>query len=109
MLMHRTRSTPASSAALAASAGAVSGLVAIPHVEVEDADAGLQQLVDLLAEPREIGRVERRLDHRGLGPLAPAHGGASLGDAQTRNEEAARAVHVREREQELGSPWMREL
>ncbi len=47
--------------------------VAVADVEVEDAAAGLEQFVDLLAEPREVRRVERRLDLGVPHPVVPAH------------------------------------
>ncbi len=42
--------------------------VPVPDVEVKDATAGVEEDVDLLAEAREVGRVERRLDLDGLRP-----------------------------------------
>ena len=48
--------------------------VAVADVEVEDAGAGVQQGLDLLAEPREVRRVERRLDLDRPNPVAPRHG-----------------------------------
>ena len=62
--------------------------VAVADVEVEDAAPGLQEHVDLLAEAREVRRVERRLDFRVPHPLAPAHPG---------DRTAARAGHDRRR------------
>ena len=53
--------------------------VAVADVEVEDARARPQQHLDLLAETREVGRVERRLDFHRSDPVVPAHLGASLG------------------------------
>ena len=47
--------------------------VAVADVEVEDAGARAQQHVDLLAEAREVGRVERRLDLHRSDPVVPAH------------------------------------
>src|SRR6185437_12809804 len=41
---------------------------------VEDAALRAQEHVDLLAELREIRRVERRLDLDGPDPVVPAHG-----------------------------------
>ena len=49
--------------------------VAVAAVEVEDPAAGVEQRVDLLAEPAEVGGVERRLDLASVAdPVAPAHG-----------------------------------
>ena len=36
--------------------------VAVADVEVEDPRAGVVKRFELLAEPREVGRVDRRLD-----------------------------------------------
>ena len=48
--------------------------VPVAAVEVEDAAAGREELVDLLAEPPEVGGVERRLDlDPAPNPVAPAH------------------------------------
>ena len=47
--------------------------VPVTDVEVEDAHARLHDRLDLLAEPREVGRVERRLDLGGAHPFVPAH------------------------------------
>ena len=47
--------------------------MAVADVEVEDADAGVQQGLDLLAELREVRRVQRRLDLDGPNPVAPSH------------------------------------
>ena len=47
--------------------------VAVADVEVEDADAGVQQGLDLLAELREVRRVQRRLDLDCPNPVAPSH------------------------------------
>ena len=47
--------------------------VTVADVEVEDAALGAQQHLDLLAEPREVGRVERRLDLDRADPVVPAH------------------------------------
>src|SRR5579862_3320329 len=49
--------------------------VAVAHVEVEDADARAEEDLHLLAEPREIGRIQRRLDLDGTNPFLPAHEG----------------------------------
>src|SRR5207248_2204951 len=49
--------------------------VAVADVEVEDAAAGAQEDVDLLAEACEVGRIERRFDLRVPHPLRPAHPG----------------------------------
>ena len=49
--------------------------VAVADVEVEDAALRAEQLGDLRAEAREVGRVERRLDLDPPHPLAPAHPG----------------------------------
>src|SRR5579862_193931 len=43
----------------------------VSDVEVEDAAAGAQENDDLTTEPREIRRVERRLDLDGPDPVAP--------------------------------------
>ena len=47
--------------------------VAVSGVEVEDAGARLHQRSELLAEAREVGGVDRRLDLHLPCPLAPAH------------------------------------
>ena len=47
--------------------------VPVADVEVEDARARAQQHLDLLAEPREVGRVERGLDLHRSDPVVPAH------------------------------------
>ena len=85
--------------------------MAVTDVEVEDARAGAQQGLDLLAEPREVGRVERRLDLDRPHPVTPAHGCASLrpSASQPRDEEAARPVDVRQRQQKLRATRMTEL
>ena len=46
--------------------------VAVADVEVEDAGACVEQRFDLLAEPREVGGVERWLD-LGRPDVAPRH------------------------------------
>ena len=56
--------------------------MAVADVEVEDMGSGVQQLLDLLAQAREVGRVQRRLDLDVTHPLAPGHD-AILG-SQTR-------------------------
>src|SRR2546423_1271891 len=61
----------------------------------------------LVAEPREVARVTRRLHLDRADPVVPAHA-VILRSAQARDEEAARPVHVREREQELRPPRVRE-
>ena len=48
--------------------------VAVADVPVEDPALGAQQHLDLLAEAREVGRVERRLDLDRPDPVVPAHG-----------------------------------
>ena len=47
--------------------------MAVADVEVEDAATGVEQRVDLLAEAREVGAVERRLDLDRPDPVAPGH------------------------------------
>ena len=47
--------------------------MAVADVEVEDADARVQQVLDLLAEIREVRRVQRRLDLDCPHPVAPSH------------------------------------
>ncbi len=48
--------------------------MAVTAVEVENAAAGRQEIVDLVAEAPEVGGVERRLDLRPApDPVAPAH------------------------------------
>ena len=47
--------------------------VAVAHVEVEHPRAGRLQRVELVAEAREVGRVDRRLDLDRVCPLGPAH------------------------------------
>jgi hypothetical protein len=47
--------------------------VPVADVEVEDASARVQQVLDLLAEMREIRRVQRRLDLDCPHPVAPSH------------------------------------
>ena len=46
----------------------------VADVEVEDAGAGLRDVLDLLTEPPEVRRVERRLDLDRPHPVAPRHG-----------------------------------
>ena len=48
--------------------------VAVAHVEMEDAHPRARERLDLLAEPREVGRIQRRLDFDGANPVLPAHG-----------------------------------
>ena len=52
--------------------------MAVAHVEVEDARAGAEQDVDLLAERCEVRRVERRFDFDRPDPVSPGH--AAPGD-----------------------------
>ena len=47
--------------------------MAVADVEVEDARAGPQQHLDLLAEVREVRRIQRRLDLHGSDPVLPGH------------------------------------
>ncbi len=48
--------------------------VPVPDVEMEDAAARVEQPLDLLAEAREVGRVQRRLDLDVIAdPVAPPH------------------------------------
>ena len=47
--------------------------VAVAGVEVEDARARLHERAELVAEAREVGRVDRRLDLDLACPFAPAH------------------------------------
>ena len=47
--------------------------VTVADVEVEDARARAQQNIDLLAEAREVGRIERGLDLDRPDPLPPGH------------------------------------
>ena len=47
--------------------------VAVADVEVKDAHARAEQHLDLLAEPREVGRVERGLHLHRSDPVVPAH------------------------------------
>src|SRR5262249_12112581 len=47
--------------------------VPVADVEMEDAHAGDHQRLDLLAEPREVARVQGRLDFDGPHPVAPRH------------------------------------
>ena len=48
--------------------------VPVADVEVEDPRARAEQLLDLLPEPGEVGRVQRRLDLDRADPLIPGHG-----------------------------------
>ena len=48
--------------------------VAVADVEVEGPCTGAQERVDLLAEPREVGRVQRRLNFDRSRPARPEHG-----------------------------------
>ena len=47
--------------------------VPVADVEMEDAHAGAEQHVDLVAEVREVCGIERRLDLDRANPLRPAH------------------------------------
>src|SRR3990170_3750087 len=47
--------------------------VAVAGVEVEDPRAHVDQQAELLAEPREVRRIDRRLDLDSVCPLRPAH------------------------------------
>jgi hypothetical protein len=47
--------------------------VPVADIEVEDAHAGAQERVDLVAEVCEIGRVEGRLDLYRPDPVVPGH------------------------------------
>ena len=47
--------------------------VSVADVEVEDAGAGPEQDVDLLAEVGEVRRIERRLDLNRPDPVVPGH------------------------------------
>ena len=80
--------------------------VPVADVEVEDPHAGVEAArLDLLAEAGEVGRVERRLD------LAARPRASSCQDLMRRilrDEEAGRAVDVRQREQKLGPPRVAE-
>ena len=67
--------------------------VAVADVEVEDACAGVQQHADLLPEPVEVRRVERRLDLDHSDPVALGH--RSTLCPQAADEEAACPVHLR--------------
>ena len=49
--------------------------VPVADVELEDLGAGVEQLGQLVAEPREVGRVDGRLDLGAARPVAPTHGG----------------------------------
>src|SRR6185312_4019617 len=60
--------------------------VPVSDVEVEDAAAGVEQHVDLLAEAREVGRVERRLDLDVPSPRVPRHRTGSYGVAHCPTE-----------------------
>ena len=48
--------------------------VPVADVELEDLRARVHDDLDLLAEPREVRRVERRLDLDSAHPVLPAHG-----------------------------------
>jgi len=56
--------------------------VTVPDVEVEHASASLDEGCELLAEPGEVGRVQRRLHLDRTCPLAPAHTPRTLIDGQ---------------------------
>ena len=45
----------------------------VADVEMEDPHAGAYQHVDLVAEVREVGRIEGRFDLDGTDPLVPTH------------------------------------
>ena len=47
--------------------------VPVADVEVEDPDAGVEQELDLVAEAREVRRVDGRLDLDRANPLPPRH------------------------------------
>ena len=54
--------------------------VPVAAVEVEHAAARLEQVVDLLAEPPEVGGVERGLDlDAAADPVAPPHAAIVVG------------------------------
>jgi hypothetical protein len=48
--------------------------VPVADVEVEDPRARAEQLLDLLPEPGEVGRVQGGLDLDRTDPLIPGHG-----------------------------------
>ena len=81
--------------------------MAVTDVEMEDADARVQQVLDLLAEMREIRRVQRRLDLDCPHPVAPSHN--PILDAEARDEEPTRPVDVRQGLEELGTACVPEL
>ena len=63
----------------------------VADVEVEDAAPGREEHVDLLAEPREVGGIERRLDLPPVpDPALPAH--AAILDGRSRIGVLARSA-----------------
>jgi hypothetical protein len=58
--------------------------LSVADVEVEHARTGAEQLLDLLAEPGEVGRVERRLDLGRAVSLATHVRAAARGDVLAR-------------------------
>ena len=53
--------------------GDLSDEVTVPDIEVEYPGASVEQDLQLLAEPGEIGRIDRRLDGARACPLSPSH------------------------------------
>jgi len=47
--------------------------VPVADVVVEDAHTGADQALQLLAEPREVGRIDRGLDFGRPDPVVPTH------------------------------------
>ena len=66
---------------------------------------GVQQHFDLLSEPREVGRIQGRLDLDSAGPVTPGQGGATL-NRQSGDEESARPMDVGTCQEELRQPRM---
>ena len=56
--------------------------VTVADVEMEDADTGVEQRLDLIAEAREVRRVDGRLDLDRANPVPPRHTAILGGDAR---------------------------
>src|SRR5206468_7249555 len=77
-------------------------------IEMEDPGPRTDEVVDLLAEPEEVARIQRGLDLDLPYPPLPGHA-EILRVAHARDEEPRRAVNVRESEQRLRPARMAEF